>query len=240
MESHRVYGLDIETDTAAGIDPQVGVIRTAALSTGHAEAIFRGDEVTILRELDSMLADLAPGILATWNGGAFDLPYLADRAAMHGIHLGLSLAADPKLRLDGEALPGHRGAYRAAWYDHSHVDAARLFRSGRRPLIEVSDLIAGLTRRVNRGIAIECQRREDLSHDMVHAHAANDARLARVLVERKRTVALRHVDRIVRPAPRRDTGEVRAIGSRPVRPFGTRPPMSPAHPAVRAMLASQS
>lgn len=238
MEGRRVYGLDIETDTAQGVDPRVGEIRIVALSTAHAEAVFRGTETHILGELDAMLADLAPGIIATWNGGAFDLPYLADRAALLGLPLGLSLAADPKLRLDGAPLIGHELAYRAAWYDHAHVDAARLFRSGRRPLIEVGDLIAGLTRRVHPSTIHPRGPRDDLSHDMVHAHAPNDARLARVLVERRRALAGRHLDRIVRPSTHREA-DWSAVPHRTAPSSTRRPPLSPAHPAVRAMLASR-
>ena len=44
-------------------------------------SVLDGDEITILRGLDDALLHLAPGVLVTWNGSSFDLPFLADRAA---------------------------------------------------------------------------------------------------------------------------------------------------------------
>ena len=38
-------------------------------------------EADVLRATDSALADLPPGVIATWNGAAFDLPFLADHRA---------------------------------------------------------------------------------------------------------------------------------------------------------------
>ncbi len=116
MHHRLVYGLDIETNAGPGsgdpLDPLASPVRTAVLSTARGDATFRGDEESILDDLDETLRNLEPGILATWNGGAFDLPYLADRASMWGLHLGLRLAADPRLRRRGDVLRGHTGAYR--------------------------------------------------------------------------------------------------------------------------------
>ncbi len=80
-------------------------------------------------ELDEWLADMTPGVVATWNGAAFDLPYLATRARLLGVPLGLQLELDPALVLRHGPLPGHDGAYRATWHHHTHLDAYRVFRS---------------------------------------------------------------------------------------------------------------
>ena len=77
-----VYGLDIETDTATdGLDPQVGRILCIGISGSGGELVLaHHDEAALLADLDDWLADMTPGVLATWNGSAFDLPYLATRA----------------------------------------------------------------------------------------------------------------------------------------------------------------
>ena len=77
----NVYGLDIETDTTVdGLDSEVAPVVTVALSLDDYDEVFSGDEPSILTRLDRRLAELTSGVLATWNGAAFDLPFLADRA----------------------------------------------------------------------------------------------------------------------------------------------------------------
>lgn len=260
MTNHLVYGLDIETGCASNIaaralhpsagdrvrplDPGLTPITRVALSTAGGDRVFEGDEVDVLGGVDRVLADLEPGILATWNGSGFALPYLADRAGATGVRLGLHLAADPRLRPRGEMLVGHRGAYRAAWYDHQHLDAARLFRSGRRPLIDVEVLLRGIgwvgSARTRPG-GVGAMPDAELTHDATHAHAVNDARLVRSLVEARLPAVARQVDRVsVRPAMHRDavvaTGRATPVARRvPMH----RIPLSPAHPAVRAALAAR-
>lgn len=192
-----VYGLDIETDTTVdGLDPEVAAVVTVALSNDSFDEVFTGDEDTILHELDERLAAVAPGVIATWNGAAFDLPFLADRAARHGIHLGLRLRADPGIPLDHNPLPGHRSAYRARWHQHGHVDAYRLYRADVGPALRVSCSLKSIARLVGfTPIDVDRTRIHDLSHEMLHAYAASDARLARVLTERRWGTASRFVDR---------------------------------------------
>lgn len=243
MHQRLVYGLDIETDPSPNVgdapDSRVARVRTVALSMPAGDRTFVGAEPELLGELDEALRQLEPGILATWNGAAFDLPYLADRAEMWGLRLGLRLAADVHLRVRGEVLRGHAGAYRAGWYGHRHLDASRLYRSGRRPLLDVDDLLRSIglrgSRRRPNGAGPADVPDTELTHKATHAFAANDARLVRVMVEQRLTTASRQVDRIVvtsdtavRSAPRPSMSSGR-----------TRPPLSPAHPAVRAMLSAQ-
>jgi DNA polymerase elongation subunit (family B) len=192
-----VYGLDIETDTTIdGLDPEVAAIVTVALSNDGFDEVFTGEESTILRTLDDHLADRAPGVIATWNGAAFDLPFLADRAALHGIQLGLRLRADSAIRLDHDPLPGHCTAYRARWHRHGHVDAYRLYLADVGPALRVSCSLKSIARLVGfTPIDVDRTRIHDLSHEMLHAYAASDARLARVLTERRWATASRFVDR---------------------------------------------
>ena len=92
-----LYGLDIETDTTCdGLDPGVArIVAVAVSSSKGGDLVLTGGEPGVLAALDAHLGDLEPGVVVTWNGGAFDLPFLAARAQRCGITLGLELAWDP-------------------------------------------------------------------------------------------------------------------------------------------------
>ncbi|HSL57769.1 MAG TPA: 3'-5' exonuclease [Acidimicrobiales bacterium] len=192
-----VYGLDIETDTTVdGLDPAVARILTIALSSPEVDEIFTGDEASLLRELDARLAEIEPGVICTWNGGAFDLPFIADRAAAHGVPLGLRLELDPHIVVRGRALPGHRGAYRGAWHAHAHLDAYRVYRADVGPAIKISCGLKSIARFVGLvPVEVDRTRIHQLDQEALHAYASSDARLARVLAERRWPSARRSIDR---------------------------------------------
>lgn len=194
-----VYGLDIETDTTANcIDPQVASIRAVALSSDVCDEVFTGDEADLLAELDDRIATLPRGVIATWNGAAFDLPFLADRAAVCGVAIGLRLRHDPRLGLRRAPLPGHPGAYRGAWYDHAHIDAFRLYRADSEAAPRVPGSLRSLARFVGRQVVeVERDRVVELEREALHAYAPGDARLARVLTERRWQAARTCIDRRV-------------------------------------------
>src|SRR5262245_55623355 len=182
-----VYGLDIETDTSVnGLDPAVGGIVTVALSTPTADEVFDGPEIAMLAAVDARLAALAPGVLATWNGAFFDLPFLADRAAHHGLALGQRLTLDPRIPSRRDPLPGHLGAYRACWHGHRHVDAYQLYRSDVGPALGISCSLKSIARLVGlTPVEVDRARIHDLAPDALAAYVASDARLARLLTERR-------------------------------------------------------
>ena len=194
-----VYGLDIETDTRTdAVDPAVAPVITAALSGRNFDEVFVGPEVDLLRALDARLATLAPGVIATWNGSTFDLPFIADRARLLGLDLGLQLCVDPRLTLHRALLPGHGAAYRAAWHSHGHVDTFRLYgqasESGHWASLRVIGRVLGLS---PSPVAIGLVgRTQALANEALHAHAPSDARLARVLAERRWSAAHRIIDRV--------------------------------------------
>jgi hypothetical protein len=209
-----VYGLDIETDTTTnGLDPAVARVLTVALASPGFEETFVGEEHELLAELDVRLAQLEPGVIATWNGAAFDLPFIADRASLYGMHLGLRLQHDPTIALHHEPLPGHTGSYRAAWHRHQHVDAYRLYRGDVGPSLRISCSLKSIARFVGLAPVEEDRTRiHDLTNEALHAYAASDARLARILTERRWATASRFVDRIdelAQPVPW-PSGPVRA------------------------------
>jgi hypothetical protein len=192
-----VYGLDIETDTTVdGLDPGFARILTVALSSDQVDELFTGDEPSLLRELDDRLASIEPGVIATWNGATFDLPFISDRANLHGVDLGLRLEQDARIAVRGSALPGHTGAYRGSWHRHSHLDAYRVYKSDVGPALRISCGLKSIARFVGLPV-IEVDRTQihDLSQEALHAYASSDARLARVLAERRWASARRNIDR---------------------------------------------
>jgi len=191
-----IYGLDIETDnTSDGLDPAVASVRAVALSGRAFDDLFVGDERDLLRALDARLAALPTGVLATWNGSAFDLPFLADRARILGIDLGLRLCLDRRLTLHRAPLPGHAGAYRAGWHDHGHLDTFRLYGADTTAAQRLS--LRSLGRRLGIGVHdVRSSRTQDLGNEALHACAPSDARLARVLAERRWPGAARMIDRV--------------------------------------------
>jgi DNA polymerase elongation subunit (family B) len=204
-----IYGLDIETDTTTdGLDPAVAAVVTVALACPGYEEVFTGPEDVLLVELDERLDELEPGVLATWNGAAFDLPFIADRAALHDLPLGLRLEADPSIAVRRAALPGHRGAYRASWYGHQHLDAYRVYRGDVGPALRISCSLKSIARFVGLApLEVDRTRIHDLSNEALHAYAASDARLARILAERRWGTASRCIDQLpeldIEPARRR-------------------------------------
>ncbi len=194
-----IYGLDIETDTRNdGADPTIAPVITVALSGRNFDEIFVGSEAYILTALDDRLSTLAPGVLATWNGSTFDLPFIADRARLLGLDLGLQLCVDPRLTMGRALLPGHGGAYRAAWHRHGHLDTFRLYGqpsgSGHWASLRVIGRVLGLSPAPALGGGRGCTQL--LANEALHAHAPSDARLARVLAERRWSAAHRLIDRV--------------------------------------------
>jgi DNA polymerase elongation subunit (family B) len=195
-----VYGLDIETDTTAdGLDPRVAAVVTVALSLPGHDEIFSGRESTLLFDLDERLRHLPPGVLATWNGAAFDLPFLAHRAGLHQLDLGLRLLRDPTLTVR-DPLPGMAGAFRGAWHRHTHLDAYRMYKGDVGPVLRVSCSLKSIARLVGLApVEVDRTRIHDLSREALHAYASSDARLARVLTERRMPGAARFIDRLAPP-----------------------------------------
>jgi hypothetical protein len=182
-----IYGLDIETDTTVdGLDPAVSPVVTVALSTPTADQVFAGPEGDLLAALDAGVRALDPGIIATWNGAAFDLPFLVDRAVACGVDLGLRLAPDPTVVLAHGPLPGHGGAYRATWYRHGHLDAYRVYSSDVGRVLQVSCSLKSIARMVGLcPVEVDRERIHELPRAVLDAYVSSDARLARILAERR-------------------------------------------------------
>lgn len=191
----NIYGLDIETDTRRdGLDPAVARIVTIALSGTNFDDLYIGDEATMLASLDARLSSLPPGVVATWNGATFDLPFIAERARLLDVALDLHLCLDRRLTLGRAPLPGHGGAYRGVWGQHVHLDTFRLYGQstpGSWTSLRSLGRLLGLG-----GHGPTVDRGKDLATEVLHAHATSDARLARVLAARRWGAACRLLDHV--------------------------------------------
>lgn len=177
----RVYGLDIETDTSIdGLDPKVAAIMAVAVSGPHGARVFDGPERLLLWELDDHLASLPDGVIVTWNGARFDLPFLADRAAYLAVPLGLQLEPDPSLAGTHPPLVGHEHPYRARWHGHDHLDAYRVYRRESDP--DTSCSLKAVARQHGLPI-IEVDREaiHALEGETLHRYVISDAAATRAL-----------------------------------------------------------
>lgn len=179
-----LYGLDIETDTTVnGLDPSVSSVVAVSVSTDDETVTFTGPERKLLQSVDHHLRALPRGVVVTWNGSGFDLPFLHDRARARGIKLGLRLTPDAALPRKHAPLVGHDLPYRARWHKHLHIDACCVYRTllpeGTSCALKPVARSAGL-------VVIEEDREHlhELGAGALVRYVASDAELARVLAQR--------------------------------------------------------
>ena len=182
-----LYGLDIETDTTIdGLDPTVAAIVAVAVSTAQEDHVMMGPEPEILRQVDALLAALRPGIVVTWNGAGFDLPFLAERARRLRIRTGLHLWQDPT---------AEPHVHRGRWYGHDHLDGYRVYRADVGRSLGLPCGLKPLSRLVGlRPIEVDRASLHLLDRSTIEAYVASDARLARSLVLRRWPTAARAAD----------------------------------------------
>lgn len=192
-----LYGLDIETDTATGgLNPRLSAVIAVAVSTSERTRVFDGDETTLLADLDDYVRSLPAGVLVTWNGSKFDLPFLDDRARTAHVELGLRVTLDPEIPLGRGPLLGHAGAYRASWYHHGHLDAFRAFADIGGALAHSCSLKTMAKLFGLRPVQVDASRVHDLDRESLHAYVASDAEAARALALMRLPDALRYLDRV--------------------------------------------
>jgi hypothetical protein len=134
----EIIALDIETDTSPchnpileccerrGLDPSLTPITVVSLQLRDGNRIYRSSEKGEKAALEALDYDLRSltGILVTWNGSVFDMPFLAERYKYFEIENGLVLHPDPVIEVKYKPLPGHNGGYRVSWYQLDHADIA--------------------------------------------------------------------------------------------------------------------
>ena len=188
-----LVGFDIETDTTTGgLDPESAAIVAVAVTTDDGDHVITGDEREILRRTDEILASMPQGVLVTWNGAGFDLPFVARRAEMLGVATGLQLVEDPSRRSRREP---DRPAVRGRWHALVHLDGYLLYRAdvGRR--LGLSCGLKPLARFVGmEPIELDREALHLASAADVEAYVASDARTAVALVRRRMPAALAIAD----------------------------------------------
>lgn len=189
-----IYGLDIETDTRIdGLDPGVSSLVAVAISTGKHTEVLTGEEWLLIAALEQYLAALSPGVIATWNGSVFDLPFISDRAAIYGIRLGLRLEAHQQVGL-GQAVVGHKTSYLASWHNHVHLDLCQVYKQNQSTGTKLHTSVKSIARSVMAANSTHRRPECNLAHEALHANAARDAELARTLATRRWGTAVAFVD----------------------------------------------
>jgi hypothetical protein len=160
------------------------------VSSERGDEVLLGDERELLVELDRRLARLAPGVLVTWNGTFFDLPFIAARAAALGLQLGLRCDAA------GAWPPPYRpGPHESSWWGHRHLDGYRLYRDDLGRALGLSCALKSLSRLCGlQPVEVDRSRMHLLDDASMREYVASDARLARQLVQRRMPLAYRSVD----------------------------------------------
>jgi len=201
VPTSRLYGLDIETDTTIdGLDPQVSPIVAVAVATDEGTTVLLGDEPDILRRLEQTLDALPAGVIVTWNGAGFDLPFITHRSRVCGVTLSLRVTghpwvADPPTAID--ANDGPEPASLSVWGAHGHLDGYRVYRSDVGATLRLSCGLKAMARLV--GLTpVEVDRTDisSLPADVLHDYVASDAELARALVLRRWPACSSGVDRV--------------------------------------------
>jgi DNA polymerase elongation subunit (family B) len=193
------YGLDIETDTTIdGLDPTRSAVIAVAVATEHRDHVLLGEEADILRRLDHLMDSLPPGIVVTWNGSRFDLPFLAERARLLGVPLSLCTYRRGR---PGDSEPGDSDLERADWVArwglHLHLDGYRLYRQDVGRTLGLSCGLKAVSRLVGL-VPVEVDRTavHQLDPEELARYVASDAQLARELVSRRLPAANTHADRV--------------------------------------------
>jgi len=188
-----LVGFDIETDTEqGGLDPERAAIVAVAVSTDAGDTVHIGDERDILRRTDALLSSLGRGLLVTWNGASFDLPYVARRAQLLDVPLGLELTDDPGRRSHREP---DRRTVRGRWHSLVHLDGYLLYRADVGRSLGLSCGLKPLARLVGMSpVEMDRARLHLASEEEVTRYVASDARTAVEMVRRRMPAARSQAD----------------------------------------------
>lgn len=212
-----LYGLDIETDTTVdGLDPAHAAVVAVALATPEGDEVFLGDEAEVLRRVDRRLAELPAGVVVTWNGRSFDLPFVATRAGATGVTTDLELwfpDGAPVADAPG-CWPPPPGGFGARWGTHGHLDGYRVFSADVRRSLGLSCGLKAMARLVGMDpVQVDYEQLHLLSGADLATYVASDARVATRLVQRRLPAVLASIDR--RPTGSRSpVPDIPAVGPR--------------------------
>lgn len=185
----RIYAFDTETDNSKGhgLNPLKSRFTDLSLAGLGREWVFTdSDEAAMLSAFDNAVYELPAGLLSTWNGTHFDLPFLDTRFERVGItHHAFTFVPTPQYPPKYETLPGHDSGLTATVLSkigvHAHLDIAYAFK----PVAERLGVKWGL-KPVARALGFEVIEvdRENmhlLSEQERQDYAVSDARITRQL-----------------------------------------------------------
>lgn len=201
--STPIYALDIETYTgllpdgkqAYGLDPAQSYITEIAVCGPDFTEVFALKDVReadLLCDLASFLSTLTPGVIATWNGRFFDLPFIHDRAEANDLDpktdLGLMLLPRDDVQPKYDFLPGHKTGYEAVWeasgYCHLTYDVSFRYKEfaeqhGVKHSLKPVARAAGIE-----VIELDRERMHEYTDEERRAYAASDVHATRELALR--------------------------------------------------------
>lgn len=115
----KIVCLDVET---TGLDPKVDIIKMNGLySTSGKMICDEGEESLILENLFYILANAKIDVLAVYNGMAFDIPFIIERANYHGIKHPFYKSKYPTT-ISTAQIFGKPVQYLAYWLNNKHND----------------------------------------------------------------------------------------------------------------------
>lgn len=123
--------IDIETDTSngGGLDPMHSKVVAVSVAYSDNEEVVVLDsssEEEILSSLDVLVAS-RKGLLVTWNGSGFDMPFLHKRYVAAGVSTGLRVLVDPSIPSKYPTNQGLGPPVRVSWHSAAHVDIANIY-----------------------------------------------------------------------------------------------------------------
>jgi len=177
------------------------VLAVAVARADQVTVIDDADEAALLTRLDQHLAGLAPGVIITWNGARFDLPYLSTRADRIAIALDLTLQADPSRThpSDRDRNPIDRlGGVRARWGRHRHLDVYRCYRADVGRALGMTCSLKAVAALVGLApIEVDAAQVHLLDRARLEAYVASDAACTRELARRRWANASAAIDRVL-------------------------------------------
>lgn len=206
MPQPLVYGFDLCTDTTTSIiDPAQHRITKVGLSTPSGEEVYDGEEGEILHLVDHRLAVLPPGVLVSWQGSILDFPLFDERAKRVGLRCGLRLRPDHR-PAPTSVLAGLSHPWCGDWYSHRHLELRRIYDAGNRWWNPMRN-------------KLDPETMIPPADDLASRDPSRDARLARVLAERRWPQAKKYIDRMPERADwtpptvdQGDDGQIHATG----------------------------
>lgn len=144
-----IYAFDIETTTdparpGYGLDPRESPITAIAVADHTGSAVFTGAEPDILADFRVWADTLPSGLLVSWNGSAFDIPYLITRYQINTLPHHWRARTHPGLACKYGPTPGWDGAVLATWNTttttHAHFDISGWYK----PVAEAAGITWGL------------------------------------------------------------------------------------------------